>query len=45
LTAWPDAVIGPAIESTDHCGDLDRIVAHLGRSPLWVPPVVAGDRR
>lgn len=39
------AVFGPAIASTGQSGDFDRIVAHLGRSPQWAPPVVAGDRR
>ena len=48
------AVFGPAIESTGQSGDLDRILAHLGRSPgghrpSWraIPLVVvpAGDRR
>ena len=37
------AVFGPVIESTGQPGDLDRILAHLGRSPRWTPPVVAGD--
>ena len=27
-----------AVESTDHASDLDRILAHLGRSPQWTPP-------
>jgi uncharacterized protein (TIGR03086 family) len=35
------AVFGPAIESTGQSGDLDRILAHLGRSPQWKPPVMA----
>jgi uncharacterized protein (TIGR03086 family) len=39
------AVFGPAIESSGQSGDLDRILAHLGRSPRWAPPVAAGDRR
>jgi uncharacterized protein (TIGR03086 family) len=39
------AVFGPVIESSGQSGDLDRILAHLGRSPQWAPPVVAGDRR
>jgi uncharacterized protein (TIGR03086 family) len=39
------AVFGPAIEATGQSGDLDRILSHLGRSPQWTPPVVAGDRR
>jgi hypothetical protein len=29
------------IESTGQSGDLDRILAHLGRSPQWKPPVMA----
>jgi uncharacterized protein (TIGR03086 family) len=39
------AVFGPVIESTGESGDLDRILAHLGRSPQWTPPVVVGNRR
>jgi uncharacterized protein (TIGR03086 family) len=35
------AVFGPAVESTGRSGDLDRIVAHLGRSPQWKPPLMA----
>jgi uncharacterized protein (TIGR03086 family) len=38
------AVFGPAVEPTGRSGDLDRLVAHLGRSPRWEPPVVAGHR-
>ena len=33
------AVFGPAVPSTGESGDLDRILAHLGRSPQWQPPV------
>lgn len=43
--AADNAPFGPAIGSPEHAGDLDRILAHLGRSPRWEPPVVAGDRR
>ena len=43
--AGDSAVFGPAVESTGQSGDLDRILAHLGRSPRWEPPVVAGHRR
>jgi uncharacterized protein (TIGR03086 family) len=32
-----DAVFGPAIPSTEPTGDLDRILAYLGRSPQWKP--------
>ncbi len=39
------AVFGPVVKSPGQSGDLDRILAHLGRSPQWTPPVVAGDRR
>jgi uncharacterized protein (TIGR03086 family) len=35
------AVFGPAIPSAEPPDDLDRIVAHLGRSPQWKPPVLA----
>jgi uncharacterized protein (TIGR03086 family) len=35
------AVFGPAIPSTRPTNDLDRILAYLGRSPQWKPPVVA----
>jgi hypothetical protein len=35
------AVFGPAILSTAPTNDLDRILAYLGRSPQWKPPVVA----
>ena len=31
------AVFGPAIQSTESVDDLDRILAHLGRSPKWAP--------
>ena len=30
-----NAPFGPAIPSTDPADDLDRILAHLGRSPQW----------
>jgi uncharacterized protein (TIGR03086 family) len=40
-----NAPFGPAIPSTDPAGDLDRILAYLGRSPQWRAPVVVGDRR
>jgi uncharacterized protein (TIGR03086 family) len=36
-----NAVFGPAISSTEPTNDLDRILAHLGRSPQWEPPVAA----
>jgi hypothetical protein len=39
------AVFGPAVPSTGQSGDLDRILAHLGRSPLWQPPVGAAQPR
>ncbi|HEY1838652.1 MAG TPA: TIGR03086 family metal-binding protein [Mycobacterium sp.] len=39
------AVFGPAIPSTEPADDLDRILAHLGRSPQWQPAVAAGDPR
>lgn len=39
------AVFGPAIQTTEQASDLDRVLAHLGRSPQWEPPVVAGDHR
>jgi hypothetical protein len=44
------APFGPAIPSTDPADDLDRILAYLGRSAQWQPPVVqaavvAGDPR
>jgi uncharacterized protein (TIGR03086 family) len=35
------AVFGPVIETTGQSGDLDRILAHLGRSPQWKSPVMA----
>ncbi|MGA8545525.1 MAG: TIGR03086 family metal-binding protein [Mycobacterium sp.] len=38
------AVFGPAIPampSREHANDLDRILAYLGRSPQWEPPVAA----
>jgi uncharacterized protein (TIGR03086 family) len=34
------AVFGPAIASAEPTNDLDRILAYLGRSPQWKPPVV-----
>jgi uncharacterized protein (TIGR03086 family) len=40
-----NAPFGPAIPSTDPAGDLDRVLAYLGRSPQWQPPVVVGNRR
>jgi uncharacterized protein (TIGR03086 family) len=43
--AIDNAPFGPAIPSTDPADDLDRLLAYLGRSPQWQPPVVAGDRR
>ena len=43
--AIDNAPFGPAIASPEQTGDLDRILAHLGRSPQWQPPVVVGDRR
>ena len=39
--AGDSAVFGPAIPSTEPTDDLDRIVAYLGRSPQWKPPVMA----
>lgn len=33
-----NAVFGPAIPSTESVDDLDRILAYLGRSPVWAPP-------
>ncbi len=35
--AIENAVFGPAVQSTDSVDDLDRILAHLGRSPEWTP--------
>ena len=43
--AADNAPFGPAIPSSDPADDLDRILAHLGRSPQWKPPVVVGDLR
>ncbi len=43
--AVDNAPFGPAIPSPGQTGDLDRILAHLGRSPQWEPPVMAVDRR
>jgi uncharacterized protein (TIGR03086 family) len=31
------AVFGPAVSSPQSTNDLDRILAHLGRSPQWTP--------
>ena len=39
--AGDSAVFGPAIPSSEATGDLDRMLAYLGRSPLWTPPVAA----
>lgn len=39
--AIDNAPFGPAIPSADSTGDLDRILAHLGRSPHWTAAVVA----
>lgn len=33
-----NAPFAPAIPSTDRAGDLERILAYLGRSPEWTPP-------
>jgi uncharacterized protein (TIGR03086 family) len=35
--AGDNAAFGPAIGSTDQTSELDRILAHLGRSPQWKP--------
>jgi uncharacterized protein (TIGR03086 family) len=43
--AADNAPFGPALPSADRAGDLDRILAHLGRSPQWQPSAVTGDRR
>jgi uncharacterized protein (TIGR03086 family) len=48
--AIDNAPFGPAITSDEQVDDLGRILAHLGRSPQWQPPVVqapvvAGGRR
>lgn len=37
-----NAPFGRAVPSGDSAGDFARILAHLGRSPQWQPPVVAG---
>jgi uncharacterized protein (TIGR03086 family) len=37
--AIDNAPFGPAIPASDPADELDRIVAHLGRSPQWKPPV------
>jgi uncharacterized protein (TIGR03086 family) len=34
----PGAPFGPSVATHDAAADLDRILSHLGRSPLWVPP-------
>jgi uncharacterized protein (TIGR03086 family) len=34
-----NAPFRPAIQSTNHADDLDRILAYLGRSPQWTPPL------
>jgi uncharacterized protein (TIGR03086 family) len=39
--AIDNAPFGPVIPVADSTGDLDRILAHLGRSPHWAPAVVA----
>lgn len=39
--AIDNAPFGPAIPPSGQTGDLDRILAHLGRSPQWRPAVVA----
>jgi uncharacterized protein (TIGR03086 family) len=36
-----NAFFGPVTPSADSGSDLDRILAYLGRSPQWQPPVVA----
>ncbi len=38
------APFGPAISTHTPTDDLDRILAHLGRSPQWQPPVLTVDR-
>jgi uncharacterized protein (TIGR03086 family) len=38
--AIDNAPFGPAIPASEPNDDLDRIVAHLGRSPQWQAPVV-----
>lgn len=43
--AIDNAPFGPAVSSAGPADDLDRILAHLGRSPQWEPPVVAGGHR
>lgn len=35
--AGDSAFFGPAVPSTPETNDLDRILAHLGRSPQWTP--------
>lgn len=35
--AIDNAPFGPAVPSEDSTSDLDRILAHLGRSPQWQP--------
>ncbi|MGH3261539.1 MAG: TIGR03086 family metal-binding protein [Trebonia sp.] len=39
--AIDNAPFGPAIPSSEPSDDLDRILAHLGRSPQWKPAVLA----
>jgi uncharacterized protein (TIGR03086 family) len=39
--ALDNAPFGPAVSSGNSTSDLDRILAHLGRSPQWTPAVVA----
>jgi uncharacterized protein (TIGR03086 family) len=39
-----NAPFGPAVSAVTPSDDLGRILAHLGRSPQWQPPVVAADR-
>jgi uncharacterized protein (TIGR03086 family) len=43
--AIDNAPFGPAVPASEPTDDLDRILAHLGRSPQWTPPVVVGDHR
>jgi uncharacterized protein (TIGR03086 family) len=35
--AGDNAMFGPAVSPTEPTNDLDRILAHLGRSPQWKP--------
>lgn len=41
--AVDNAPFGPAIPLSKPAGDLDRILAHLGRSPKWAPSGAAVD--